>query len=65
MYELCTIFVAGILLSIGWRVGTTIFEGIRDFILDAPDGIREIKRYQKRKQYRKDHHLYYDMRKRS
>ena len=65
MYELCMIFVAGILLSIGWRTGGIVFEAIRNFILDAPDGIRTIHRYQKRKQRKTDHNLYYDMRKRS
>ena len=65
MYELCMIFVAGMLLSIGWRTGGIVFEAIRNFILDAPDGIRAIQRYQKRKQRKTDHNLYYDMRKRS
>ena len=65
MYELCMIFVTGVLLSIGWRLGALIFEGIRNFVLDAPDGIEQIRRYQKRKQRKTDHNLYYDMRKRS
>ena len=63
MYELCTIFVAGVLLSIGWRLGALIFEGIRDFVLDAPDGIKQIRRY-KRRQRRINHHVYYEIEKR-
>lgn len=65
MYELCMIFVSGVLLSIGWRLGALIFEGIRNFVLDAPDGIKQIRRYQKRRQRKTDHYLYYDMGKRS
>ena len=65
MYELCTIFVAGVLLSIGWRFGTLIFEGIRNFVLDAPDGIKQIRRYKRRQLRRVSHHLNYDIQKRS
>lgn len=65
MYELCTIFVAGVLLSIGWRLGALIFEGIRNFVLDAPDGIKQIRRYKRRQQRRVNHHLNYDIQKRS
>lgn len=65
MYELCTIFVAGVLLSIGWRFGALIFNGIRNFVLDAPDGIERIRRYKRRQQRRVNHHLNYDIQKRS
>lgn len=65
MYELCMIFVSGVLLSIGWRLGALIFEGIRNFVLDAPDGIERIRRYKRRRQSRVNHHLTYDIRKRS
>lgn len=65
MYELCMIFVAGVLLSIGWRLGALIFEGIRNFVLDAPDGIERIRRYKRRQQRRVNHHLTYDIQKRS
>lgn len=64
MYELCMIFVAGVLLSIGWRLGAIIFEGIRNFVLDAPEGIERINRY-KRRQRRINHHVYYEIEKRS
>lgn len=65
MYELCMIFVAGVLLSIGWRLGALIFEGIQNFVLDTPDGIEQIRRYKEKKRTRVDHHLYYDIQKRS
>lgn len=65
MYELCMIFVSGVLLSIGWRLGALIFEGIRNFVLDAPDGIEQIRRYKRRQRSRVNHHLTYDIRKRS
>lgn len=65
MYELCMIFVTGVLLSIGWRLGALIFEGIRNFVLDAPDGIKRIRRYKRRQQRRVNHHLNYDIQKRS
>lgn len=65
MYELCMIFVSGVLLSIGWRLGALIFEGIRNFVLDAPDGIKRIRRYKRIQQCRVNHHLNYDIQKRS
>ena len=65
MYELCMIFVTGVLLSIGWRLGALIFEGIRNFVLDAPNGIERIRRYKRRQQRRVNHYLTYDIQKRS
>ena len=46
------LFWIGFCLAFGWKVGSLAFEWLRDFILDAPDGIREIRRYQKRRQRR-------------
>lgn len=64
MYELCMIFVSGVLLSIGWRLGALIFEGIRNFVREAPEGVKQIQRYKRKKQKHTNHHLYYDVRKR-
>ena len=65
MFWLCSIFVAGIILSIGWRVGELIFEHLYSFITDAPYGIRRIRRYQKRKKNRINYYYDYKERKRS
>ena len=46
------LFWIGFCLAFGWKAGSLLFEWLRDFILDAPDGIREIRRYQKRRQRR-------------
>lgn len=52
MSWLVTMLIGGMLLSIGWRLGNVIYEKIRDFIYDYPEGIRKIKRYQSRRNYR-------------
>lgn len=44
-----TMLMSGVLLSIGWKVGGLIYEWIYDFIVDAPNGIRKIRRYQRRR----------------
>lgn len=59
MEMLCTMFIGGVLLSIGWRVGGLIYEWIYEFIMDAPDGIRKIRRYQNRKKHRGTSYVYY------
>lgn len=46
------LFWIGFCLAFGWKAGSLVFEWLRDFILDAPDGVREIRRYQKRRQRR-------------
>lgn len=52
MSWICTMFIGGMLLSMGWRLGAVVYEYLKDFVLDAPEGIRKIRRYQRRKQQR-------------
>ena len=49
MSWICTMFIGGMLLSMGWRLGAVVYEYLKDFVLDAPEGIRKIRRYQKRR----------------
>lgn len=66
MEWLFTVLMTGVLLSIGWRVGGLIFEGIYSFVVEAPDGIRRIKRYRNRKHKSISYtNYYYGNRKRS
>lgn len=52
MSWICTMFIGGMLLSMGWRLGAVVYEYLKDLVLDAPEGIRKIRRYQRRKQQR-------------
>ena len=66
MEMLCTIFIGGILLSIGWKFGEVIFEHICAFTSEAPDGIRRIRRYRKKRKNATSYtNYYYGTRKRS
>lgn len=46
-------FWIGFMIAFGWKSGVLIFEWFAAFVGDAPEGIRNIRRYQKRKQNRK------------
>ena len=49
----CTMLMSGMLISIGWRIGADVYGYIKEAVLDAPDGIRKIRRYQKRRNRQK------------
>lgn len=49
MSWLVTVFMSGILFSIGWRFGKVIFEWIYEFIMEIPYGIRKMRRYRKKR----------------
>ena len=46
MMWFCTMLMSGVLLSIGWHLGAVIFNYVRSIIIDAPDGMRKIRRHQ-------------------
>lgn len=52
MSWICTMFIGGMLFSMGWRLGAVVYEYLKDFVLDAPEGIRKIRRYQKQRNLR-------------
>lgn len=52
MMWFCTMLMSGVLLSIGWHLGAVIFDYVRSIIIDVPDGMRKIRRHQKRRQNR-------------
>lgn len=47
-----TMLMSGVLFSIGWRAGGAVYEYIKDFVLDCPDGIRKIRAYKSRRDQR-------------
>lgn len=49
----CTVLMTGVLLSIGWRLGELIYEWIKAFVTEAPDGIREIRMRRRRRRKNK------------
>lgn len=51
----CTMLWSGILLSFGWNIGELIFEWIKEFICEAPDGIGQIRSYRNKQKRRKCH----------
>ena len=38
------------MIAFGWKTGVLIFEWFVTFVEDAPEGIRKIRRYHKRRQ---------------
>lgn len=48
----CTMLMSGMLISIGWRIGADVYGYLKEIVLDAPDGIRKIRRYRSRRNYR-------------
>lgn len=52
MSWICTMFIGGMLLSMGWRLGAVVYEYLKDFVLEAPEGFRKIRRYQKQRNLR-------------
>ena len=41
------IFVAAMAAAIGWKIGELVFDWFHDFIVDAPEGVKKIRKYQK------------------
>lgn len=52
MSWLVTVFISGVLFSIGWRLGGVIYEYMKEFVLGYREGSRKIREY-KRKQRRR------------
>lgn len=48
----CTVLMTGVILSFGWRLGADIYKYIKDLFIEAPDGIRKIRRYRRRRKNR-------------
>lgn len=44
------LFWMGFMIAFGWKTGVLIFEWFVAFVEDAPEGIRKIRRYHKRRQ---------------
>lgn len=52
-----TMLMSGVLLSIGWRFGGAVYEYIKDFVHDYPDGIRKIKAYKHKRDKRDQRYI--------
>lgn len=50
MSWLVTVFMSGVLFSIGWRFGETVYEYIKEFVLGYQEGSRKIREYKRRRE---------------
>lgn len=53
-----TMLLSGMLFAIGWRFGAEVYEWLRAFVTEAPEGIRKIREYNRTKKYRRRHKKY-------
>lgn len=59
MQWICTTFITGIVFAIGWNFGFVVFDYIKEIITEAPNGIRKIRRYKRKKRRMKHEENYY------
>lgn len=53
-----TMLMSGMLFAIGVSFGVDVYEWLRSFVTEAPEGIQKIREYNRTKRYRRRHKKY-------